>query len=89
MRSHFKFEFDIEDIEPEAVQNYIWDLALLTATDADDWNYRFIRDWRNNEDLICFVHPRVKPYALLVSDFLRPLADASSPEEETAGNSRE
>lgn len=33
----------IEGIDQHAVETYIRDLALLTLTNAEDWNLRFLR----------------------------------------------
>lgn len=73
VRSRLQFAFDIEALELEAVQNHIRDVALLTATDVDDWNYRFIEDRRNpySDNLICFTHPTAKAQAMPISKFMR------------------
>jgi hypothetical protein len=73
VRSRLKFAFDIEAIELEAIQNHIRDIALLTATNAEDWNYRFLGDRRNpcGDSVICFTHPLAKAYAMCISKFMK------------------
>jgi len=39
-RSLAKLAFEVEDVELDLVQSYIQDVALLTATNIDDWNYK-------------------------------------------------
>ena len=73
MRRLAKFTFEIEDVELDLVQSHIQDVALLTATNIEDWNYRFIKDRRNvrGVDLICFTHPTSKAPAVPVSHFIK------------------
>ena len=73
VRSCLKFAFDIEAVELEAVENHIRDVALLTATNVNDWNYRFIEDRRNpnGDDVICFTHPTATAHAIPTSKFMR------------------
>lgn len=53
--------FDISTIDERKVQDLINDLALRTATNASDWNYRFVNaeDRRNpkHRDAVVFSHP--------------------------------
>jgi hypothetical protein len=66
----------IEGIDQCAVETHIGELALLTLTNAEDWNFRFVAvgdplNWLD-KDLICFTHPKVtKTVFVRVAYFMR------------------
>ena len=53
---------DIENVDQDAIENYIRDLALLTMTNAEDWNFRFVvAPCTSGEGLIWFTHATQAP----------------------------
>ena len=55
-------EIDIENVDQIAIENYIRDLALLTMTNAEDWNFRFVAaPCTSGEGLIWFTHATQAP----------------------------
>jgi len=61
---------DIENVDQTAVENYIRDLALLTMTNAEDWNFRFVAA-RNPfaPNLVWFTHAAQAPHSVPVVAF--------------------
>ncbi len=65
----------VESIDQCAVETHIRDLALLTMTNVEDWNFRFLRlgdpgNWLDGE-LVCFTHPKLTPVYVRLAYFMR------------------
>jgi len=58
---------DIENVDQNAIENYIRDLALVTMTDAEDWNFRFVAvRSTSGEGLIWFTHATQAPHVAIL-----------------------
>jgi len=58
---------DIENVDQKAVENYVRDLALLTMTNAEDWNLRLVAArCTSGEGLIWFTHATQAPHVAIL-----------------------
>jgi hypothetical protein len=63
--------FAINAVCEPIVSAHIRAVALLTMTNAVDWNYRFLLCEDHRKDVICFTHPGVGSHTFPVSLFVR------------------